>query len=182
MVFTPADGSKASTYEVFKFDAPGVAMARPPLPPYFRAAAAPAPLALRACHCPPSLANPLTNPCIHHPSIQSVLNPYNTPIQTIHTTRTYNHRPCTQGMYNTEESITGFAHSCLQYALAKRWPLYLSTKNTILKQYDGRCVAEEGGAWRGAWRGAQRERVLARQEGKRGDVPPGRPPALRPPC
>ncbi|VDM51709.1 unnamed protein product [Angiostrongylus costaricensis] len=41
-------------------------------------------------------------------------------------------------MYNTDESIRGFAHSCFQYALMKKWPLYLSTKNTILKQYDGR--------------------------------------------
>ncbi|CEP01218.1 Isocitrate dehydrogenase [NADP] [Plasmodiophora brassicae] len=40
-------------------------------------------------------------------------------------------------MYNTCESIMGFAHSCFQYALAKKWPLYLSTKNTILKVYDG---------------------------------------------
>ena len=39
------------------------------------------------------------------------------------------------GMYNTEESIKGFAHSCFQYALMKQWPLYLSTKNTILKKY-----------------------------------------------
>jgi len=42
------------------------------------------------------------------------------------------------GMYNTDESITGFAHSCMQYALSKSWPLYLSTKNTIMKRYDGR--------------------------------------------
>jgi len=42
------------------------------------------------------------------------------------------------GMYNTDESIEGFAHSCFQYALSKKWALYLSTKNTILKQYDGR--------------------------------------------
>ncbi|CAI2356561.1 unnamed protein product [Caenorhabditis sp. 36 PRJEB53466] len=41
-------------------------------------------------------------------------------------------------MYNTDESIKGFAHSCFQYALMKKWPLYLSTKNTILKKYDGR--------------------------------------------
>jgi isocitrate dehydrogenase len=41
-------------------------------------------------------------------------------------------------MYNTEESITGFAHSCFNTALQKKWPLYLSTKNTILKKYDGR--------------------------------------------
>lgn len=40
-------------------------------------------------------------------------------------------------MYNTEESIRGFAHSCFNMALSKGWPLYLSTKNTILKKYDG---------------------------------------------
>jgi len=44
------------------------------------------------------------------------------------------------GMYNTEESIRGFASSCFEYALQKRWPLYLSTKNTILKAYDGRFL------------------------------------------
>lgn len=42
------------------------------------------------------------------------------------------------GMYNTEASIRGFAHSCFNMALSKKWPLYLSTKNTILKKYDGR--------------------------------------------
>jgi len=42
------------------------------------------------------------------------------------------------GMYNTDESIRGFAKSCFEYALEKQWPLYLSTKNTILKKYDGR--------------------------------------------
>jgi isocitrate dehydrogenase len=41
-------------------------------------------------------------------------------------------------MYNTDESIRGFAHSCFNMALDKKWPLYLSTKNTILKKYDGR--------------------------------------------
>ncbi len=41
-------------------------------------------------------------------------------------------------MYNTEESIRGFAHACFNQAISKRWPLYLSTKNTILKKYDGR--------------------------------------------
>jgi isocitrate dehydrogenase len=41
-------------------------------------------------------------------------------------------------MYNTDESIEGFAHSCFNLALEKKWPLYLSTKNTILKKYDGR--------------------------------------------
>jgi isocitrate dehydrogenase len=41
-------------------------------------------------------------------------------------------------MYNTDESIAGFARSCFNMALQKKWPLYLSTKNTILKKYDGR--------------------------------------------
>jgi len=41
-------------------------------------------------------------------------------------------------MFNLDESITGFAHSCFQYSLGKKWPMYLSTKNTILKKYDGR--------------------------------------------
>ena len=41
-------------------------------------------------------------------------------------------------MYNTDESIRDFARSCMNYALMREWPLYLSTKNTILKQYDGR--------------------------------------------
>ena len=41
-------------------------------------------------------------------------------------------------MFNTDESITGFARSCFNMALDKKWPLYLSTKNTILKKYDGR--------------------------------------------
>lgn len=41
-------------------------------------------------------------------------------------------------MYNTDESIIGFAHSSFKMALTKKLPLYLSTKNTILKKYDGR--------------------------------------------
>lgn len=41
-------------------------------------------------------------------------------------------------MYNTDESIRGFAYSCFNMALMKKWPLYLSTKNTIMKKYDGR--------------------------------------------
>ncbi|GAB3999730.1 isocitrate dehydrogenase (NADP(+)) [Spirosoma daeguense] len=42
------------------------------------------------------------------------------------------------GMYNVDESIRGFALACFNMALQKGWPLYLSTKNTILKKYDGR--------------------------------------------
>ncbi len=42
------------------------------------------------------------------------------------------------GMFNVDESIRGFARSCFNMAIQKGWPLYLSTKNTILKKYDGR--------------------------------------------
>ncbi len=41
-------------------------------------------------------------------------------------------------MYNTDDSIRGFAQACFNMARSKAWPLYLSTKNTILKKYDGR--------------------------------------------
>ena len=41
-------------------------------------------------------------------------------------------------MYNIDSSIYGFARSCMNQALKKGWPLYLSTKNTIMKAYDGR--------------------------------------------
>ncbi|XP_069942290.1 isocitrate dehydrogenase [NADP] cytoplasmic isoform X1 [Cherax quadricarinatus] len=44
------------------------------------------------------------------------------------------------GMFNTDESITGFAHASMVYALDRKLPLYLSTKNTILKKYDGRFI------------------------------------------
>ena len=42
------------------------------------------------------------------------------------------------GMYNLDDSIKGFARACLNYGLDLGWPVYLSTKNTILKAYDGR--------------------------------------------
>ena len=42
------------------------------------------------------------------------------------------------GMFNLDESISGFARACFNYALARHYPVYLSTKNTILKVYDGR--------------------------------------------
>ncbi len=54
--------------------------------------------------------------------------------------RVYNYRDdgVAMAMFNTDESIRGFAHSLLQHGFAKKWPLYLNTKNTILKHYDGR--------------------------------------------
>jgi len=41
-------------------------------------------------------------------------------------------------MFNVDSSIESFAHSCFKYALHKKYPLYMTTKNTILKVYDGR--------------------------------------------
>ena len=41
-------------------------------------------------------------------------------------------------MYNVDESIRGFARACFNYGLKLNWPVYLSTKDTILKKYDGR--------------------------------------------
>jgi isocitrate dehydrogenase len=41
-------------------------------------------------------------------------------------------------MYNLDQSIKDFARACMNYGLNRRWPVYLSTKNTILKKYDGR--------------------------------------------
>lgn len=55
----------------------------------------------------------------------------------VHEIYNYKGNGVAMGMYNTEESIRGFAHSCFNMALSKKWPLYLSTKNTILKKYDG---------------------------------------------
>ena len=42
------------------------------------------------------------------------------------------------GMYNLDDSIRDFARACLSYGVQRKWPVYLSTKNTILKAYDGR--------------------------------------------
>ncbi len=41
-------------------------------------------------------------------------------------------------MYNLDDSIKGFARACMNYGLLRKWPVYMSTKNTILKIYDGR--------------------------------------------
>ena len=44
---------------------------------------------------------------------------------------------CAMGMYNLVDSIEGFARACFNYGLDRKWPVYLSTKNTILKAYYG---------------------------------------------
>ncbi|XP_015607340.1 isocitrate dehydrogenase [NADP] cytoplasmic [Cephus cinctus] len=55
-----------------------------------------------------------------------------------HTVHEFKGAGIAQAQFNTDESIQAFAHSSLQYALSRNYPLYLSTKNTILKKYDGR--------------------------------------------
>ena len=49
----------------------------------------------------------------------------------------FKEKGCALGMYNLEESIKGFARACFNYGLDLGWPVYMSTKNTILKAYDG---------------------------------------------
>ncbi len=44
----------------------------------------------------------------------------------------------TMGMYNLDNSIRDFARACFNYGINRQWPVYLSTKNTIMKKYDGR--------------------------------------------
>jgi len=55
-----------------------------------------------------------------------------------HEVHKYKNSGVALAMFNVDESIRGFARSCFNIALQKGWPLYLSTKNTILKKYDGR--------------------------------------------
>lgn len=55
-----------------------------------------------------------------------------------HLVNEFNGPGVAMGMFNTDESIFSFARSSCRMALQKKWPLYLSTKNTILKKYDGR--------------------------------------------
>uniref|UniRef100_A0A1B6GLY1 Isocitrate dehydrogenase [NADP] n=1 Tax=Cuerna arida TaxID=1464854 RepID=A0A1B6GLY1_9HEMI len=55
-----------------------------------------------------------------------------------HTVHEYKGPGVALGMFNTDESIIAFAHSSFKFALDRGYPLYLSTKNTILKKYDGR--------------------------------------------
>ncbi len=63
-------------------------------------------------------------------------------------------------MFNTDESIRGFARSCFNVALMKGWPLFLSTKNTILKKYDGRFKDIFQEVYEGEFKSAFQERNL----------------------
>uniref|UniRef100_T1GT96 isocitrate dehydrogenase (NADP(+)) n=1 Tax=Megaselia scalaris TaxID=36166 RepID=T1GT96_MEGSC len=67
-----------------------------------------------------------------------VFKPANGTEEQTHVVYEYKAPGIAMGMYNTDESIVDFAHSSFKYALGRKYPLYLSTKNTILKKYDGR--------------------------------------------
>ncbi|KII91645.1 hypothetical protein PLICRDRAFT_156911 [Plicaturopsis crispa FD-325 SS-3] len=70
--------------------------------------------------------------------LQLVYTPTDGGVKTTLDVYTFKGKGVAMSMYNTDESITGFAHSSFKMALAKKMPLFLSTKNTILKKYDGR--------------------------------------------
>ncbi|KAM3348556.1 hypothetical protein ACQJBY_022065 [Aegilops geniculata] len=63
-------------------------------------------------------------------------------------------------MYNTDESIRAFAEASMNVAYQKRWPLYLSTKNTILKKYDGRFKDIFQENYETNWRGRYEHRLI----------------------
>ncbi len=64
------------------------------------------------------------------------------------------------GMYNVDSSIEGFARACFNYALARSMPLYMSTKNTILKAYDGRFIEIFRAVYDGEFKSAFAEKGL----------------------
>ena len=72
-------------------------------------------------------------------TLQITFTPDNGGAPITHTVHHYKHGSgVALAMYNEDESIRGFAEACFNYALLRRYPVYLSTKNTILKAYDGR--------------------------------------------
>lgn len=71
-------------------------------------------------------------------TLQLIFKPSDGSSPIVHTVNKYDGPGVALGMFNTDKSITEFAHSSFKYALDKVLPLYLSTKNTILKKYDGR--------------------------------------------
>lgn len=71
-------------------------------------------------------------------TLTMIFKPANCGDSEIHVVHEYKTPGIAMGMYNTDESIVDFAHSSFKFALGRKYPLYLSTKNTILKKYDGR--------------------------------------------
>lgn len=70
--------------------------------------------------------------------LQLVYSPADGGAKTVMDVYDFKGKGVAMSMYNTDESITGFAHSSFKMALLKKMPLFMSTKNTIMKRYDGR--------------------------------------------
>ncbi|KAJ8597739.1 isocitrate dehydrogenase NADP-dependent [Rhizopogon salebrosus TDB-379] len=70
--------------------------------------------------------------------LQLVYSPADGKAPTVMDVYNFKGKGVAMSMYNTDESITGFAHSSFKMALLKKMPLFMSTKNTIMKKYDGR--------------------------------------------
>lgn len=64
------------------------------------------------------------------------------------------------GMYNLDESIKGFARACFNYGLQREYPVYLSTKNTILKKYDGKFMEIFQGVYDSEFKGEFEKKKL----------------------
>ncbi len=71
-------------------------------------------------------------------SLEMVFKPADGGAPVVHKVFDFKGSGVAMGMHNLDDSITGFAQSCFNFALQRGWPLYLSTKDTILKAYDGR--------------------------------------------
>eukprot|EP00382_Lankesteria_abbotti_P001359 CAMPEP_0113845674 /NCGR_PEP_ID=MMETSP0372-20130328/889_1 /TAXON_ID=340204 /ORGANISM="Lankesteria abbotti" /LENGTH=419 /DNA_ID=CAMNT_0000814745 /DNA_START=54 /DNA_END=1313 /DNA_ORIENTATION=+ /assembly_acc=CAM_ASM_000359 len=70
--------------------------------------------------------------------LEMVFTPEGSSTPTKHIVHQFESAGIAMGMYNLDESIEGFARACFNYALDQKYPVYMSTKNTILKVYDGR--------------------------------------------
>ena len=121
LTFTPANGGEKLVRDVYHFEDAGVALAMYNTDEVRSAARDPGTAHVRHRACPQARARNLT--CILARTCCLLLT---VPL------------PLPHSLSFLFQSITGFAHSCFQMALAKGMPLYLSTKNTILKRYDGR--------------------------------------------
>lgn len=70
--------------------------------------------------------------------LEMVFTPKDGSAKEVHNVYDFTGRGIAMGMYNVDDSITAFAHASFKFAIDRKYPLYLSTKNTILKKYDGR--------------------------------------------
>ncbi|XP_027030604.1 isocitrate dehydrogenase [NADP], mitochondrial isoform X2 [Tachysurus fulvidraco] len=139
--FTPADGSKGQDWEVFNFLGGGCGMGMYNTDEHqhtrieirFSGTSPKTKCGLKWDFLDLNLSHHL-----HQPRILNILNNANI-LKGEDSSSCYFHFAFIFSLpLPLHKSITGFAHSCFQYAIQKKWPLYMSTKNTILKAYDGR--------------------------------------------